>query len=1071
MKRYKVLIGTMLFTQSICAQVKVTGTVTDDNGPIIGATVKVKDSVEGTITDMDGKFSILVKDPEKAVLLLRYVGMNEVEEPLKGRTSGILVKMNESVDQLDELMVIGYGTQKRGNLTGSVASVSGKVLSNVPTASVAEAMVGKLPGVQITSVDGSPDAEINIRVRGGGSITQDNSPLILVDGFEVSSLNEIPPTDVESVEVLKDASSTAIYGARGANGVILVTTRQPKAGRTTVNFNAYLQWKTLSKKMEVMDPYNFVMMQYEVAKEKQLGGPASFINKFGQPYEYYIYQGDKGTDWQDEIFGNSNMAQYYDINISGGTEHTRYKFNFTHQDQPGVLIGSGMKRNNLSINISTELLKNVTLEYRTRYMDQTVDGDGTEAVSLLTALREAPTQGLDEYMQLPDDDEYIDPDDYVVTKRFNPLEQAAMNYRKRKQRRLNIQTALSWNILKGLTFRSELGYEYNKYDNRRFYGVDTNTALSNNNQPVALLEGKEGSKWQWTNTLNYHLTLGADKQHDLQFMLGQEIKDDQSATRKNTTRYFPINVTAEKAFDNLSLGTPYEDISSKGSPNRIASFFGRLNYSWKDRYLATVTIREDGSTKFGPDNRWGFFPAFAVGWRISNEEFMKKITSLSNLKLRLSYGTSGNDRIDADLYQKFYGVSSSRPAGWNETVSSYYKFYNINYLYNPKVKWETTVTRNLGLDIGFFRERLTATFDIYWNTVKDLLLPLDIPGSSGFTQVMSNVGQTSNRGVELALNAYIIDRKDFTLSMNFNIGYNKNKIDKLASGETEWVLESKWAGSDMRNTDDFRAYVGGQRGLIYGYVNDGFYKIDEFTYNEEAGKWNLKPGIADATSLLGKAPSPGDPKFKKLTPIDPNDPESARITAEDDRKVIGNTNPKFSGGFGVNTTWKGFDMSLFFNYMCGFDVYNASKIDMVTWHRNTYNNLSSEVDLNHRFRICDDTGDFLLRQPDRLTELNKNATMWNPRNLGPTCMSYGIEDGSFIRLNTATVGYTLPQTLTRKWGITRLRIYFTGYNLWTITGYSGYDPEVNIATGLTPNVDYNTYPRTRNYTVGIQLSL
>lgn len=1069
MRKIAVSVAALLLcASSVLAQVKVTGTVVDSYGPVVGATVLIKGTSTGAVTDLEGNFSLNVDDPKNAVLIVRYVGMNEVQQELNGKTSGIEIKMTESADQLDEVVVIGYGTQKRGNLTGAVASVSGKVLENVPTASVAEALVGKLPGVQITSVDGSPDAEIMIKVRGGGSITQDNSPLILVDGFEVSNLNEIPPTDVESVEVLKDASSTAIYGARGANGVILVTTKQPKEGRLTVNFNSYIQLKTLSKKLDVMDPYEFVLMQYEYARQRN-SQPADFWNQYGHPEEFYIYQGNEGIDWQDEIFGTNPITQYYDVNVNGGTERTKFKVGYIHQDQPGVLIGSGMRRNNVNFTFNTKLSDRFTFEYRTRFMDQTVDGSGTESVSLITALREAPTNGLMDYMQLPEDDSYIDEDQELTTD-FNPIEEAAANYRKRQTMRLNTQAALTWNILEGLTFRTEFGYEYNNYEDRRFYGIDTDEALTNNNLPVLEWTERKGDKWQLTNTLNYHFTLDDDK-HDFQVLLGQELKHDQTEQRMNSARYFPEYVTAATAFDNLSLGTPYENSSSKGSPTRVSSFFGRINYSFQDKYLATFTIRADGSTKFGPDNRWGVFPAAALAWRISNEDFLKDSPVVSNLKLRLSFGSSGNDRIDSDLYQKLYAVSSSRPAGWNETSSSYYRFYNTDYLYNPEVQWETTITRNLGLDFGFFNERLNGTLDFYWNTVKDLLVPSRIPGVSGYTQMMSNMGQTSNRGVELALNAYLIENKDFTLGVNFNIGYNKNKIDKLASGETEWIQYSNWAGSDMRNNDDYRAYVGGSSGLIYGFVNDGFYKVEDFDYNETTYEYTLKPGIADATSVLGRSPAPGDPKFKKLTPIDPDDPSSALVTAESDRKVIGETTPKFSGGFGVNATWKGFDLNLFFNYMVGFDVYNATWIDLVTWHRNDNNNFSMDVASDKRFRTVDDMGNDLSRYPEQLAKLNENATMWNPKNMGPIAMSDAIEDGSFLRLNTATLGYTFPNKWTRKFGVNRLRLYFTGYNLFTLTGYSGYDPEVNIGNGLTPNVDYDTYPRTRNYTFGIQLTL
>lgn len=1067
---YTIMAAILLYASSALAQtVKVTGTVIDNYGPVVGATVKVKGTTTGGISDMNGNFTISVDNPKKAILVVTYVGMNEVQQPLDGKISNIQIMLTESANQLDDVVVIGYSTQKRGNLTGAVSSVSGKVLENVPTASVAEALVGKLPGVQITSVDGSPDAEIKIKVRGGGSITQDNSPLILVDGFEVSNLNEIPPTDVESVEVLKDASSTAIYGARGANGVILVTTKQPKAGRVSVNFNSYLQWKTLSRELDVLDPYDFVILQHENIRAKT--SAYNCLPEYGAPNEYYIYQGTAGTNWSDEIFGTNPMTQYYDFNINGGTDKTKFKFGYVHQDQPGVLVGSGMKRNNLNVTFNTKLSKNVTFEYRTRFMDQTVDGNGTESISLITALRQAPTEGLDEYMKLPDDDAYIDPDDYEVKKRFNPIEEAERNYRKRKQMRLNTQAALSWGIIKGLVFRTELGYEYNKNEDRRFYGIDTGKALASNNQPVIEWEEKEGNKWQLTNTLNYHFTLDDDK-HDFSVLLGQELKDYQSTAKKYTSRYFPENVTADKAFDNLALGTPYEQSSSKGSPNRISSFFGRINYGYQDKYLATFTVRADGSTKFGPDNRWGVFPAGALAWRVSNEDFLKDISWMSNLKLRLSYGESGNDRIDADLYQRLYGVTSGRSAGWNETSSYYYQYYNTRYLYNPAVRWETTVTRNLGLDFGFFHERLNGSLDVYWNTVKDLLVPTDIPGISGYSKMMSNIGQTSNRGVELALNAFLIEKKDFTLNFNFNIAYNKNKIDKLASGETEWILSSNWAGSDMRNNDDYRAYVGDRSGLIYGFVNDGFYKVDDFTYNEEARTWTLKPGIADASSLLSNnRVQPGDPKFKKLTPIDPNDPSSALISADTDRMVLGDTTPLFSGGFGFNSTYKGFDLTLFFNYMIDFDVYNANKIELTTWRRNNKNNLGAEMALGKRFVTVDETGNNLYQAPERLAELNKNATIWTPLHIGATCMSYGIEDGSFLRLNTATLGYTLPQKWTRKYGVNRLRVYFTGYNLFTITGYSGYDPEVNIGNGQTPNVDYNAYPRTRNYTVGVQISL
>ncbi|GAB6009765.1 SusC/RagA family TonB-linked outer membrane protein [Dysgonomonas reticulitermitis] len=1067
MNRFILSFFAMLLTVTGFTQTTVTGTVTDNYGPLHGATVSIEGTTIGTMTGENGEFSIKVPDAKTAVLLVRFIGMNDIREPLNGRISGINMKMIEQANQMEDVVVIGYGTQKRRDLTGAISSVSGNVLVKTPAASVAEAMVGKLPGVQITSVDGSPDAEIMIRVRGGGSITEDNSPLILVDGFEVSSLNDIPPTDIESVDVLKDAASTAVYGARGANGVILVTTRQPSEGRITVNVNSYLQIKALANKLDVMDPYEFVMMQYEYDRQRS-SNPTGFYNKYGQAYELYIYQGEKGVNWQDEIFGTNPVSKYLDISVNGGTKATKYKLSLVNQDQPGVLIGSGLDQTNINFTLNTKISDRLTLEYRTRFTNQRLNGSGTEGVSLLTALREAPTQGLDDFMTLPEDDTYFDPEDYTQVTRMNPKETAANNYRKRTTRTFNTMAALTWKILDNLSYRTEFGYEYKYQENNRFYGVGTSTANSNGSLPVAEWGMVKSPRWQFTNVLNYDFKL--KDIHKFQLMAGQEVKHQESSGKTYTTRYFPKDITGSEAFSNLRLGKPYLNSSNESSPIRIASFFGRAFYSYDDKYLATFTIRTDGSTKFSPSNRWGVFPAVSLAWRVNSEEFMSEMQAISNMKLRLSYGIAGNDRIPTDLYTKYYRVYDNRSVGWGEEGNYYYNFYNLGELYNPDVKWESTITRNLGLDFGFFRERLNGTIDLYWNTTKDLLVPTRIPGHSGYTSLISNVGQTSNKGIELALNAWAVKTKDFTLNLNFNIGHNKNKIDKLASGETEWILSSGWAGSQLLNTDDYRAYVGETKGLIYGFVNDGFYTMDDFeSFDSATRTWTLKEGVANSKNLSGD-PRPGNAKFKKLTPVNPNDPNTY-VIGDNDRQVIGDTNPDFSGGFGFNATYKGFDMTVFFNYVYGFDVYNANKIMMTGWYNNSRNNLSMDVSLEKRWRNFDDMGNEIRYNPEALAKYNENATIWNPTSIGrPIAMSYSIEDGSFLRLNTASLGYTFPKHLSHKIGLSNARIYATGHNLFTITGYSGYDPEVNIETGLTPNIDYNAYPRSRTYTFGVQLS-
>ncbi len=1072
MNRLILSIFAMLFVAgSAFAQTTVTGTVTDNYGPVYGVAVILDGTTVGTTTNASGNFSITVPDPQTAVLVFKFVGMNDVVEHLNGRVSNIEIRMIETANQLEDIVVIGYGTQKRANLTGAVASVSGEVLARTPVTSVAEAMVGKLPGVQITAVDGSPDAEIMIRVRGGGSITEDNSPLILVDGFEVSSLNDIPPTDIESVDVLKDAASTAIYGARGANGVILVTTKQPQEGRISVNVHSYIQIKTLSKKLDVMDPYEYVLMQWERQRARGAGNGATFSNQYGQPYEFYIYQGEEGIDWQDEIFGSNPIAKYFDVNLNAGTQNTKYKFTYSHNNSPGVLIDNGLIQSNLNFTINTKLSDHFTLEYRTRFINRVVNGDGTEGVSLLTALRTPPTRGLDDFMSIPSDNTYFDPDLFEEVTLFDPVEESAQNWKKRTRRTFNTQAALTYHILPGLSFRTEFGYEYQYDENRRFYGRETSTGRNNGNLPATQWSLTKNIKWQFTNVLNYNFTL--EDRHDFQVMVGQELKNDDTSTSTYRARYFPEFISGPDAFNNITLGSPYESSSTGRSPIKVSSFFGRVNYGLDDKYLATFTIRADGSTKFSPSNQWGVFPAGALAWRINNEDFLKDNRDISNLKLRLSFGTAGNDRIQADLFRAYYGASWDNYApGWTDGGNYYYTFYNQTYLWNPDIKWETTLTRNLGIDFGFWRERLNGSLDFYWNTTKDLLVPSDIPSSSGYTKIMSNYGQTSNKGIELALNGYIIEKEDFFLNATMNIGWNKTKIDRLASGETEWISTSGWGGTSQKNTDDFRAYVGSTKGQMYGFVNDGMYWFDDFEYKGSESTtytWDLLPGVANSINLSGDPVKPGNAKFKKLTDYDPNDPNSM-IVGDEDRTVIGKTTPKFSGGFGFNGKWRNFDFNVFFNYMYGFDVYNANKVVLTSWWDGDYKNLSMLVSKDKRFRNYDDMGNDLRRDQEALTKLNENATMWNPYSIGsPIMMSYGVEDGSFLRLNTLSIGYTIPQKITKQVRLNQVRIYATGYNLWTITGYSGYDPEVNIDVGLTPNIDYNSYPRSRTYTFGIQL--
>lgn len=1049
-------------------QMKVSGTIVDENNePLIGVTLIVKGASAGTVTNLDGNYTI--QAPENGTLVVSYIGYENQEIKVNKR-SKIDVKMKPSAVALDEVVVTGYGSIRRSDITGSVASVSAESISKVAATSVTDALMGKMPGVQITTADGALDAEVNIRVRGGGSITQDNSPLYIVDGFPVDNINNIPPTDIATVDVLKEASMTAIYGARGANGVVVITTKSPKAGKTSIQFNSYLQTRTLAKKLPLMDNYEFVMAEYEYQLVRNgESGVKGFNRNFGFYDDLDLYKYIEPNDWQEDIFGGTPLFQYYNLSIDGGSEKTKFNISFTRNKDEGQMIGSGLARNNIRMRLNHELFKGVKLETNINYMNRTVDGAGTGGTNVKNALCFRPTNGLSNDFAYDYDDENLDEAGNSLNSTYTPSEDTEQNYRKKIENKLSLQAALVWDIVNHLQFRSEFGINNDYTEDRRFWGPKSSTArgAGMNNQPSAERTKSHSEGYRLANTLTYRNFF--KRAHSVNLMIGQEINHSQTDNTLMSARYFPISITADAALENFALGTPNQSTSFKDTPVRTSSFFGRALYDYRNRYYATFTFRADGSTKFAPGKQWGYFPAGSLAWRISNESWMKPVKFISDLKLRASLGLAGNNRIGNDLWQNIYRVKSGNSApAFNNGEYNYYEFGDVKYLYDPDLKWETTITRNLGLDFGFFNNRLTGTIDLYWNTTKDLLVPSKIPNSSGYSEQLTNVGQTSNKGVEIAMSGAIIKSKNFNLDLNFNVSFNKNKVDKLASGETEW--KQKALGSDWYGTYNYKLEVGKTMGLIYGLVNDGMYTIDDFTFENNA--WKLKPGIANASSFGsgGFSFKPGGVKFKKQAPVDPNNPDSYVVT-EDDFTVIGNTNPKMIGGFGFSGNWKSIDFTAFFNFMYDFDVLNANKFYLTSNLRHNNTNLSMDMSLANRYRYVNDEGVNVANDPTALAALNQNASIysWHSMTQG-IVMSDIVEDGSFLRLGTLTIGYTLPKRWLWKLKVEKLRVYVSGSNLFTLTGYTGYDPEVNVQKGLTPGVDYNVTPRSRTYTVGINLN-
>lgn len=1044
-------------------QIEVSGSITDENNELlIGVTIMVKGTSTGTVTDLDGKYTI--KAPENGTLTVSYIGYENQEIKINKR-SKINVKLLPSSVALDEVVITGYGSIRRSDVTGSIASVSSESISKVASTSVAEALMGKMPGVQITTADGALDATVNIRVRGGGSITQDNSPLYIVDGFPVDDLSSVPPTDIATVDVLKEASMTAIYGARGANGVIVITTKNPQAGKTSIQFNSYLQTRTLAKKLPLMNNYEFVMSEYEYQLVRNgESGLKGFIKNFGFYDDIELYKYTKENDWQEDIFGGSPLSQYYNLTVNGGSEKTKFNISFTRNKDEGQMIGSGLARNNINMKLNHELFKGLKLETNFTYMTRTIDGAGTDGTNVVNALRFRPTNGLSGGRVLSPDDENLDEYGNSLNLSYTPAEDTEQNYRKRTENRLNIKAALIWDVVNHLQFRSEFGISNGYSENRRWWGPKSGTArgAGMNNMPSAERTKSHTDSYRLSNTLTYRNNF--KRAHSVNLMIGQEINHSQNDNTMMSARYFPVSITPEAALENFALGTPNQSTSFKDTPVRTSSFFGRALYDYRARYYATFTLRADGSTKFAPGKQWGYFPAGSLAWRLSNERWMKTVRFVSELKLRASYGLAGNNRINNDLWQNVYRVYSGNSApAFNNGEYNYYQFADINSLFDPDLRWETTITRNLGLDFGFFNNRLTGTIDFYWNTTKDLLVPSIIPNSSGYSKQMTNVGQTSNKGLEIALSGNVVKSKNFNLDLNFNISFNKNKVDKLASGETEWT--QKALGSDWYGTYNYKLEVGKSMGLIYGLVNDGFYTVDDFDF--ENNKWTLKSGVTDNSFIWqgNFATKPGAVKFKKTSDSGSN------IISEEDFTVIGNTNPKMTGGFGFSGNWKSLDFTAFFNFMYDFDVLNANKFYLTSGLRRSYSNLLTDMDMAHRYRYVDDEGVNVSNDPVALAALNANASTYTWQSLAKgITMSDIVEDGSFLRLSTLTIGYTLPKHWLWKLHVQSLRLYVSGSNLFTLTGYSGYDPEVNIQNGLTPGIDYNVTPRSRTYTVGINLN-
>ena len=1058
----------LLFLSFVCLSVLafaqervIRGKVTDDTGtPLQGVSVIPKGSKTGVQTDKDGNFTINVPGTGSTVISFSYAGHKPTSVTTDG-SSPVSVQLERNAAQLEDVVVVGYTTAKRKDLAGSVSSVTAKQLKDVPLSSAAEAIQGRLAGVQVTVSEGAPGADIIVRVRGGGSITQDNSPLYIVDGVQVEkALDVIAPQDIATIDVLKDASTTAIYGARAANGVVIITTKSGKPGKTQVGYNGSFGFRELPKTMGVLNPYDFVTWQYERSRANSTDS-ASFAQTYGTTWDTLSnYKNVPFINWQDEVFGRNANFQNHNVFVNGGDSKTTFNLSLTANKEQGIQLESGFDRYIANFKIEHKVSDKLKVGFTARYLDQVINGSGTtnSGTRATNRLRHTinyrpfelakPGFGADEF-----DEAY-----YLASSgATNPVILTQAEYRKQNTRATYLTAYVNYNIFRNLVFRSTFGYDNAYIRTDLFYSKITATARNSASLPVASIGQQYNNTISNTNTLQY--TLNNYKQHhDLTVLVGEETVDLRSKQNSFETRYFPADISAKKALANMGLGSAPSGSSQplptsfEQPPARIFSLFGRATYAYDDKYLATFNLRADRSSKFASENGTLVFPSGSVAWRFSKEKFFDNVKWINDGKIRYGYGAVGNNRIDNLLYLQLYGVTGQY--AFNHSILP---GFAPTALANPDLRWEKNTTSNIGLDLSMFKNRVQFTVDVYKNKADNLLLSVAIPPTTGYTSQLQNIGATSNRGIEFQIGATPIQKKDFTWTSNFNISFNKNRVESLG-GVNSLTRSSGWQGSD--GVDDYLVQVGKPVGLMYGFITDGFFKVNEFDYNATTQTYTLKAGIP-FNGVYG-TPQPGMLKWKDLN-------GDGTITPDGDRTVVGDANPDFTGGWNNQFSYKNFDLSVFVNFVVGNDIYNANKIE---WTDGAFSNLNMIDIMKDRFTYINASGQ-RVTDPVELEKLNANAKIWTPVRVQRWWLhSWAVEDGSYLRFNNLTLGYTLPKKILDKAKLTTLRIYGTVNNLATITGYSGFDPDVTARRSdpLTPGVDFAAYPRSRTWLVGVNVT-
>lgn len=1020
---------------------KIEGTIKDSQGNLLpGVTVVIKGTSNGIITDIDGHFELEV--PQDAILQLSFIGMETMEVPVMGRTDFDLV-MKESLLDIDEVVVVGYGQMKRSDLTGSVVSVSSDAIAKSVTTSIDQVLQGRAAGVQVQQNTGLPGGSSSIRIRGINSLNASNEPIFVIDGVIIdgstgsgneNALASINPSDIVSMDVLKDASATAIYGSRAANGVIIITTKRGQKGEALITLDTYVGMQEMPVKLDLLN-----LQEYAIHKNERADlGIVQYDNNFIRPELL-----GKGTDWQDELFQTAIM-QSHNLSVTGGAERHTYALGLGYLDQDGIAIGSGFKRLNLRGNFESQvkdfLKVGINFAFSNSKQKTTVSDDSLIKI----ALKQTPNvavKNADGSYDGPDTDEYV---------QNNPVGLAMLKDNRNEKAGIRANTFAEATLLKGLTYKTEYALNYGITNTYRFDPSYTFGAITNEVREGA--RSKSYSKfWSWRNilTLNRQLEL-----HNINMMLGHEMQESNWEYLYGYRSGYLTNGAT-----NLDAGdaTTAKNSGSSGSSS-IISYFGRLFYSYNDKYLLTTTLRRDGSSKFYKDNQWGWFPSAALAWKVSNENFIKDIQTVNNLKLRLGWGAVGNQNVANYAYTSTY---SSVATNWGTGLLA-------SNTPNEDLKWETTYSSNIGLDLNMFNNRIEFIADVYYKKTKNLLLQLPLPayvGTSGQGSTSApwvNIGSLQNKGIELTLNTVNMDIRNFRWRTNLVFSMNRNKVRSLDT-ETSIINKTIQEGSDI--TIITRTAVGEAIGQFYGYKVIGrFEKATDFYYKNSEGKV-VPTALPEDMNIGENSVWIGDYIFEDI-----NDDG---IINEMDRTFIGNPEPKFIYGIGNTFTWKGFDLNIYLTGAYGNKVVNYQRRWLENPRENT--NLLRKAIEYARLDLIDPNGPNDYRNVQIV-----GGDPYMPRIGASSASSTSnfrfsdkfVEDGSYLRIQSISLGYNFPRKWLRPLGIQNLKVYTNLQNVYTFTKYSGYDPEIGSTNqdALMTGIDNARYPSPRIYTFGLNLS-